>query len=256
MKTIKRIFFVILSLTIIFTIYLIQDFNKYESNVSNKKHFDLYIADRFLRKSDHFSLYQFLHVHDSTTVWSDVKKSQRRPMKWDIKGLETLNYISISLKNISGEKMYYMSWGTPFSRTREHFILYKNGIKTLIPFGGFDCGTGIYLEKMDVNETITNKNYSPLLFNPYTNAPLPLHSEKFPKLFKEIYGDSIKVILQQATYGSPWNKYPSQMITSQAFSVSTKKIIENWKRGNFSKNPMFMEERESAFYTPDEDEKN
>ena len=46
------------------------------------------------------------------------------------------------------------------------------------------------------------------------------------------------------------------MITSQAFSVSTKKIIENWKKGNFSKDPKFMEERESAFYTPDEDEKN
>lgn len=254
MKILKHIFFIIISIVIIITIYFINDYSQYKSRLSNRKHFDLYIAEKFFNKSDSF--YHFLHVYDSIDVWSEVANTKKRPMKWSIDNLEVLDKITLTLKNISGEKMYYMSWGSPFSRIREHYIVYNKGKKTKIDFGGFGCGTGIYLEELKSNETLKEKVYHPLLFNPYTNYPLPLENKEFPKLFKKIYGDSVKIFFKQATYGSPWNKYSSQMITSNYFSISTEKIIDNWRKNKFSKDSIFKKEYENAFYTPINDISN
>lgn len=216
----------------------------HKPNYSREKYIDLFIAEKLITKPD--SIKYFNDLWDSTNVnktsaWSSVKKKDRRPVKWNFikTEFEKLGTISLELTNISGERMYYMSWGSPFSRVRENIIVYKNGKSYLIPFGGFGCGTGIYLEKLKNNETISAKNWNPLLFNPYTNYQLPLKSKKFPKLFKTLYGDSVKIIYEQATYGNPWGKYPSQMIFSQSISVSTDKILQNWENGIHTKNPEF-----------------
>lgn len=90
------------------------------------------------------------------------------------------------------------------------------------------------------------------MFNPYTGYHLPLKNEKFPKLFKEIYGDSVAIKFEQATYSLPWNKYPSQMIKSKEIIILTDQIIKNWKNGNFRLNPEFEKEHELSFYTKTE----
>ena len=89
---------------------------------------------------------------------------------------------------------------------------------------------------------------NPILYNPYSGYPLPVKNEIFPKLFKEIYGDSIAIKFEQATYSLPWNSTPSQMISSDQFIISTERIIENWKNGNFSSNKEFEEEYENGYF--------
>jgi hypothetical protein len=89
---------------------------------------------------------------------------------------------------------------------------------------------------------------NPLLFNPFTNHYLPLKNRKFPRLFKEIYGDSVAIKFEQATYSLPWNKFPSQMIESKEIIISTEKIIENWKKGDYKLSPEFDKENEQGFY--------
>jgi hypothetical protein len=60
----------------------------------------------------------------------------------------------IGLKNTTGEKFYYTSWGKPLTRLREEFIVYRNGVADSIPFGGFGCFTGVSWQPIKANETL------------------------------------------------------------------------------------------------------
>src|SRR5690606_23022383 len=101
--------------------------------------------------------------------------------------------VVLALKNISGEKFYYTSWGAPFTRFRQDLIIYKNGLADTIPFGGHGCGTGVYLAPIKSDEIMKRTIYNPLLFDPYSNYDLETESDNFPNQFKEIYGDSVAI---------------------------------------------------------------
>lgn len=109
--------------------------------------FDLFIAETFLKN------YKY------GDPFGSVAEEQKRPIEWQLKvsQFEFLDTLVLSIKNLSGEKFYYTSWGAPFSRIRTEFIFYKNGQADTIPFGGFDCGTGVYLAPIMAHETITKQ---------------------------------------------------------------------------------------------------
>ena len=86
------------------------------------------------------------------------------------------------------------------------------------------------------------------MFHPYSGYRLPVNNKDFPRLFRKIYGDSVSIKFKLATYGLPWNKYPSQMIESPYITVNTDTIIENWKSGSFIPFPSEEKERELSFY--------
>lgn len=188
--------------------------------------FDLFIAAVFF-------------TSDNSSPWDRVSEDQKRPITWqlDPKQFERLDTIALTLTNTSGEKFYYMSWGTPFSRFRDDLIVYKHGVADTIPFGGHGCGTGVYLAPLYNRETMTRAIYHPLMFNPYTNYDLVLESDTFPNQFKTLYGDSVAIRFSQATYSTPWSNYPSQMIYSDYITVATDKILDHWRKGNFTHLP-------------------
>lgn len=223
-KATKILISIVAGIIIIPSIILTVWYEVYKQRpVGQPPYFDLFIANTFFER-------------DNSTPYDKVSESKKRPVIWQLNRdqFEKLDTITLTLTNISGEKCYYTSWGAPFTRIRQDLIVYKNGIADSIPFGGFGCGTGVYLAPLHDQETIARTLYHPFMFNPYSNYELDLKSDSFPKEFKSIYGDSVSIQLSQATYSTPWNEYKSQLIFSDMITISTDKIIENWYKGNFS----------------------
>ena len=234
----KKIKVLIVLILIIPFVIIGWKYKKYKDEaVEQPPYFDLFITETF-----------FQNFNESP--WGEIDTLSKRPIEWLInkKEFEKLDSIYLGFKNISNEKMYYRTWGEANSRIRESFVIYKNGEIDSIPFGGFGCGTGIFLTPIKNGKIAGSKILNPLMFNPYTGYHLPLKNENFPKLFKKIYGDSVVIKFEQVTFSLPWNKYPSQMIESKEIVISTKKIIENWKKGDFRLNPEFEKEYELSFY--------
>lgn len=115
--------------------------------------FDLFIADVF------FSDYQ---LND---------KIGKLPFKWDVNTATFYGQDSIEFgfENISDRKYYYMTWGHPLRRVEEDIIIYRGGDEESIPFGGFGCGSGIYLKALKPNQLVLGNYPNPLLRNPYSN---------------------------------------------------------------------------------------
>ena len=216
-------------------------FMRYEKSSDEPTYFDIFIAQTFFK-------------NHKGSPWNVVKESEKRPIEWliDVKQFETLDSLYLGFRNISNEKIYYMTWGSPNSRIRENFVIYKNGKIDSIPFVGFGCGTGVYLTPLRNREVAGSKILNPLMFNPYTKYHLPLKNEKFPELFRKIYGDSVSIKFEQATYSLPWNSLPSQMIASEEIMVSTHKIIENWKKGKFRLTPESKKEYKLSLFVKEE----
>ena len=78
---------------------------------------------------------------------------------------------------------------------------------------------------------------NPLAYNPWNNYELDLEADSFPHVFQQIYGDSVSIQFRQATYSLPWSDYQPQMIKSELITVSTAKIIENWRNGRYEPFP-------------------
>jgi hypothetical protein len=86
------------------------------------------------------------------------------------------------------------------------------------------------------------------MYNPFNNYLLPIENKNLSKLFKEICGDSVAINFEQTTYSLPWNRIPSQIISSPQIVVSTKRIIKNWKDGKYRLNEDFEKEFEAGYY--------
>lgn len=241
-KIIFTFFIILIILIVIFNWkYLNWEKGLYEQPAS----LDLFIAHSFFEKDEKYPWIEFWG-----NAWNNVPNNENRNVEWiyNTRDFEKIDSIYLGLKNSTSEKFYYVTWGKPNSRIRISYSVYKNGIKDSIPFGGFGCGTGIYIDPLKKGEIAESKFLNPLMFNPYNNYPLPIENEKFPDLFKEIYGDSVSVKFEQATYSLPWNKIPSQMIASPEITVTSKKFLENWKERKYTLSKKFRREREAGFY--------
>lgn len=218
----------------------------YTSQIHEKPDFDLFIAEKIYSDYDTFSTSSTTPTGEIVpheinkelphSIW-ESNPTKILPIKWlfeknDFEKLDTLDF---GIKNISGAKVYYMSWGSPNSRLRTNLIIYKSERTDTIPFNGFGCGTGIYLEALENNTSAIGKIWNPLCYYPGSGSLLNLESDTFPKFFNEIYGDSVKIQFYQATYNLPWSKNVSQMIKSPQIIVSTKKVLKNWEKRNLKK---------------------
>lgn len=234
-RWVKLICISVVMIAVLITAFAYELYKK--SYNGEPRDFDLFITEVFFKDYD-------------KSPWDKVSLSEVRPIEWFInkKEYEKLDTVSLGFKNLSKEKMYYMSWGKPNSRIRRDFIVYRNGKADSIPFGGFGCGTGIYLEPLKKGKVVEGVAYNPLMLHPYSNYRLPVNNKKFPQLFKKLYGDSVSIKYKQATYSLPWSKYPPQMIESNEIVISTDKIIDNWRKGMFKPFPKNEKERDLSFY--------
>ncbi|WP_428742160.1 hypothetical protein [Tenacibaculum sp.] len=241
----KKKIIIILILFILTGIISWKYFSYRNSLYEQPFYFDLFIAQSLFEKNEKYPWINFWG-----NSWNKVPNSENRPVKWiyNKKEFEKLDSVYLGFKNISKEKFYYVTWGEPNSRIRINYKIFRNGKIDSIPFDGFGCGTGIYITPLKEGKTAGSKFLNPLMFNPYNNYNLPIKNKSFPDLFKEIYGDSVAINFEQATYSLPWNKVQSQMIISPEIIVSTEKIIESWKKGEYLSNKEFEEEREAGFY--------
>lgn len=189
-------------------------------------HFDLFIAEK-------------IFADEVGSAMELVPEALRRPVTWRLNGdqFKVLDTVVIALQNTSGEKFYYSSWGSPFTRLRTDLIVYRGGVTDSIPFGGFGCGTGVFAAPIANGQTISRTIYNPLMFDPWSNYELPVAADTFPDLFRKIYGDSVGIRFSQDTYGLPWNRYPSQTIYSERIVVSIREILDFWSEGQYARFP-------------------
>ncbi|MDC1161894.1 hypothetical protein OAT18_00475 [Tenacibaculum sp.] len=216
-------------------------------------HFDLFVVEEFYEKGKEK---EYLWSEFWSEAWNNAPLNKKRPIQWffNKESFEKFDSIYVGFKNISKEKIYYVTWGEPNSRMRDDLVIYRKGEIDSIPFGGFGCGTGIYIAPLKNGKTAGSKILNPFMFNPYTGYKLPLKNKIFPELFKEIYGDSVSIKFKQATYSLPWNKLPSQMIESNEIVISTERIIENWKKGNLKIGKDFEKEYKSSYLIKGKDD--
>lgn len=242
----KKILILIFLILIIFIGIVCWKYEKYKNGLYEQQpFFDLFIAKSLHKENTNLP---FGNFWDNS--WDRVSKEEQRPIKWLIykNEFEKLDSVYLGFKNTTREKFYYVTWGEPNSRIRISFKVFRNGKIDSIPFEGFGCGTGIFITPLKKGEIASSKLLNPLLFNPYSNYTLPVKNKKFPKLFREIYGDSVAIKFEQATYSLPWSKYPSQMIASEEIIVSTDKFIQNWKQNLFNLNSEFRKENKNSYY--------
>ncbi len=243
----KKKVIIVISLILIIPVGIISwKYNKYKNEPYQKTpYFETFIAESLHEKNKERPWEEFWD-----NSWNNVSQENKRPIEWLLNEneFEKLDSIFLGFKNTTNEKFYYVTWGEPNSRIRISYKVFKNGIIDSIPFGGFGCGTGIYITPLKDGKIAGSNFLNPLLFNPFTNYELPLNNKKFPELFKEIYGDSVSIKFEQATYSLPWNKFPSQMVESKEIIVKTERFIKNWKKREFKFSSEFEEENEQSFY--------
>lgn len=174
--------------------------------------------------------YNFFWDSVPSSIWEMADPIEKLPIKWIINksDFESINKVTYGIKNITGTKIYYMSWGRPISRIQTDFFIHKNGKIDTLLFRGFGCSTGTYLFPLANNELAVGSELNPLLKNPYSNHKLEIESSSFPDTLKLLYGDSVGIRFSLATYCLPWTKYKSQKIYSEVFTVKTEKLIANW----------------------------
>lgn len=167
----------------------------------------------------------------SASVYETSDSITKLPVDWGIQkeDFESLDSISYGVRNLSGSKFYYMSWGTPNSRVRRDFFVHKEGAIDTILYNGFGCSTGIHLVPLNNEDAALGNEENPLLKNPYSYEHFNLDSDSFPTIFSSFYGDSVGIRFRVPTYSLPWSKYEPQMIESETFVISTDKVIENWE---------------------------
>lgn len=132
-----------------------------------------------------------------TSPWQTVDSSKIRPIDWKYNTEEfyRLDSIVLGIQNLSKEKMYYMTWGSITSRIRNDYIVYKDGIADSVLFGGFGCGSGIYLTPLKRGEIVIEKINNPLMFNLYSNWRLDIKDKDFPHNFKKYRSVAMKDVV-------------------------------------------------------------
>lgn len=181
-------------------------------------YFDLFIADK-------------LFGDDTSSPFDIVPIDQRRPVEWTFEASHFLEHdtVVVSLRNTSGEKFHYSSWGAPLTRLRVDLIVFRDGTVDSIPFGGFGCSTGIFAAPIGAGETISGTIYNPLMYDPYSHYELPMEADSIPEVLETLFGDSVGIRFSQDTYSLPWNKYPSQRIFSNRIVISTARVLDHWR---------------------------
>lgn len=223
-RVITTVVFLILIISLSVLVWKYQMFKRTYSD--QPPYLELFLADLFYPPPKEFKL-----ILPGGNFWADVSEENRRPIEWMMSTtqMEQLDSVYVGFKNTSSENMYFVTWGEPNSRLRINNVIYKNGQVDSIPFGGFGCGTGIYLEQLTPGKKTGRYMKNPLLFNPNTNERLSILSIDFPDRYRELYGDSVTIQFEQATYSLPWSPFPSQMIKSEKYTIITDKVIDSWR---------------------------
>ena len=210
-------------------------------SVHENPDWELLFADLILNDVDEFEFEGYEAPENSYKlipyeVFTDNDTLKKLPVEWVInkEEFESLDSVTMGIKNKSGSKMYFMTWGMPNSRVRTDLFVHREGRVDTFLFGGFGCATGIYLEPLKSGDSAIGKEINLLRRYPGMYEEIPVDSE-FVELYRELYGDSVSIRFRLATYSLPWSKYESQMIKSDIFTVSTEKVIENWRLSQTAK---------------------
>ncbi len=204
-------------------------FQYHSSTLSDQPaHFDLYMDEMFFSQEG--------------SLFDTVPEHLARPVNWSIDPgtFTTLDTFILSLTNTSGERFYYESWGAPLTRLRKDLIIYRSGEPDTLPFSGFGCWTGIFVAPVKKNEILSRVMYNPLMYDHYTNYELPITSDSLPFIFKELYGDSVKIRFGQPSYSFKWSNYSlkfcfrhiSQFIPTKFLRIGKKETILLFLKGN------------------------
>lgn len=222
-----------------------------DSSLHLNPDFELFIAEKVFKDYD---VWEY-EDRDETSkeipfeVWRMDVNLDAPETKWLLskEGFERLDSLTVGISNESNSKFYYMSWGEPNSRLRKDLVIHRSSGSDTIEFGGFGCGTGIYLQALEKETSAIGTIMNPLCFNPYNGYELPLSVDTLPNMLRNIYGDSVSIRLSLATYSLPWSSNESQIISSPWLTISTEKMIENWREGNFAK-AQYLDEYTKEFY--------
>ena len=191
---------------------------------NNNKYFDLCVADVFFK--------------DRTNQEYAPRTNERIQIKWDIPVEQFWNNdtITISITNTTGEKLYHFGCMYPLNNlVFEDYIIAPQGIVDTLyyherTFSGIDDAEYIPFKK---KKSFTLKSYNPLLQYP-GYQPLPMDTEEFPQIIKDVYGDTTQIRYFVFLRGLPWNNHGFSIAYSDFIKIPVDSIIDGWKKNKFS----------------------
>jgi len=226
-KKVYKIFGIIIGsaifVSVLVTVIWYKNIQPLEFNYS--KHIDLCVADDFFKS-------RINKKYDPFT-------NERIQVKWDIpvKQFWNADTITFSITNITGVKLYYLGFKNPCCDFVffDYIIAPQGRVDTLyfhkLGFDGVDNAEYIPFKKKG---SITLKHCNPLLFYPEFDIFLPMDTDEFPRIIKEVYGDTAQIRFFVFLRGLPWNNSGFSIAYSDFIKVPIDSIIDGWKKGRFT----------------------
>lgn len=166
-------------------------------------------------------------------VWQEPDSIPNLPIEWvyNREDFAAFDKVTYGIRNSGSMKMYYMSWGEPNSRVRRHYFVHRDGETESYPFGGFGCGTGIYLHPLPKGDSAISEEMNPFYYFLFHWGDIDLSDKVVQDFVEHEIGDSISIQFSLATYSLPYSSYEPQEIRSPMITVSSAEVMENLRSG-------------------------
>jgi len=196
------------------------------SDIKDDKYFDLFVADAFFKGR-------------TNQRYQGIPKEEVQ-IKWDIPVKQFWNNDTIifSFKNTAREKLYYFGFKPPYYYIMIDYIITLQGYSDTLFFstwGDFEAiGEAKYIP-FKKNASITLIDSNPILRYPSSYSDfISTDTEEFPKLIKEVYGDTVQIRYSAFLRGLPWNNRSFSIAYSDFIKIPINSIIDGWVKGRFT----------------------
>ena len=213
---------------------------KLASGFNINKYFDLFVADEIFKDK-------------KNKKWEPFT-NERTQVKWDIPVEQFWNNdtITFSFTNTTGNKLYYLGYThSSYCFVFLDYIISTQGkIDTLYCHeGGFEGAEGTEYIPFKKGKSITLKDDNPFLQDPYYGFTfLSRPYEDFPKIIKEVYGDTAQIRYFVFLRGMPWNNRGFSIAYSDFITIPIDSIISGWEKGKFEHRRIFIPEGHQGIF--------
>ena len=76
---------------------------------------------------------------------------------------------------------------------------------------------------------------------------LPMDTEEFPKIIKDVYGDTAQIRYFVFLRGLPWNNRGFSIAYSDFIKIPVDSVIDGWEKGKFTKYGRYIPEEHQEY---------
>ena len=222
---------------------------------NKNKYFDLCVADEFFKDRTNE---KYESSGPPNYQEYNPRTNERIQVMWNIPVEQFCNNdtISISFINTTGEKLYYLGFRPPYYYVVLDYIIAPCGkVDTMLfyKWGDLEAINEAEYIPFKKKERITLKYYNPVILYPGYEYILPMDTEDFPRIIKEVYGDTVQIRYGAYLRGLPWNNRGFAIAYSDFIKIPINSIIDGWRKGKFTNRIRYIPEDHQEYMNVRED---